>query len=167
MGRQVSGCTKYLGLGLLALVLISATPAHASVSPLAPETCNARGEISYVGGANFPVPGNTVRIGITLGAGTIQNGTHVSISAVRLELDCNADNPLGLSCTDDGAVIEYDGNITTTCGVIWSDNGHGTGTLPNEVLFTPSSPIVIAAGTTGCEFEFDAKVLTRSGDPTP
>src|SRR5207249_7078556 len=72
----------------------------------------------------------------------------------------------------EGATVEYEGDstITTDCGVTWS-TGHALSSSPNEVVFTPSSPLNIPANRAippgFCTVEFDVKVLTQSIDNTP
>ena len=91
------------------------------------QTCNGIVTIDYVSGPNFAVPGDVLRVELTLGAGSINGGTHLSISNLRFGLDCNSNNPLGLPCTDEGLMVEYEGDatITTTCpGVSSFTTGH-------------------------------------------
>jgi len=104
---------------------------------------------------------------LTLGAGGIQGGTSLSISRVRFNLDCNNSN-LGINCPDDGAVVAYQGNLSTTCASAFSADHSAGDTLPNQVVFTPTSPIVVPANTPDfCTLSFDVKLLTRSNDGTP
>ena len=151
--------------GLLAVVAVTAmSPGTAR----AVSTCNGNLNISYVAGPNFAIPGDVIRVQLELGTGSIQSGTQMSLNRVRFELDCTNTGP-GVPCTDDGLVVEYegDGTITTTCGVAWT-TGHATSGAPNEVVFTPSVPVVIPASSPGfCNLEFDVKVLTMSNDATP
>ncbi len=154
------------GLSLAATLFVFSA---ALVTPSsAAETCNGQGTIAYVSGSPFLVLGDTVRVRLTIGSGSIQGGTQITINRTRFELDCNVDFGMGVPCTDDGAVVSYLGNITTDCGVVWSDGGHAVGTLPNEVVFTPSAPIVIAANTPSfCNLEFDVRIDAYSSDSTP
>ena len=136
-------------------------------------TCNGLFTIDYVGAPNFALPGDTVRVRLTLGTGSIQGGTELSVNRLRFYLDCNGDFGLAVPCTDEGSIVEYEGDstITTTCdGVTWSST-HATSATPNEVVFTPSTPVDIPADTPVdpgfCNLEFDVKVLTASTDGTP
>src|SRR5262249_30344371 len=77
--------------------------------------------------------------------------------------------PSGLPCTDDGLVMGYggDGTISTNCGVAWA-TGHAVGGSPNEVVFTPSAPLVIPPNTpSACQLLFDLQTLGASNDTTP
>src|SRR5262249_33167556 len=137
------------------------------------QTCNGIVTIDYVSGPNFAVPGDVLRVRLTLGTGSINGGTHLTVSNLRFDLDCNSNNPLGLPCTDEGLMVEYegDGSITNTCGKIFT-TGHGTSAAPNEVVLTPDTPIVIPKNSSVppgfCSVEFDVKVINApSIDMTP
>ena len=43
-------------------------------------TCNGLFTIDYVGAPNFALPGDTVRVRLTLGTGSIQGGTELSVN---------------------------------------------------------------------------------------
>ena len=154
--------------------LLSATAILAGLAPAVAgaATCNGLITIDYVGGPAFALPGDTVRVRLTLGTGSIQDGTLLTLDRLRFDLDCNSDSTLGIPCVDDGATVEYEGDttITTTCRITWS-SGHAVGTSPNEIVFTPSSPLEIPADTPVdpgfCNLEFDIKVLGMSTDGTP
>src|SRR5439155_210314 len=140
---------------------------------LAARTCNGLLTIDYVGGPNFAKPGDVVRVELTIGTGSIQNGSSstgtFTLNRLRFDLDCNADFTLGIPCTDEGAIVEYEGDstITTTCGVTWATS-HAVSDSPNEVVFTPNVPLVIAANRPAfCALQFDVKVLAASTDSTP
>src|SRR5881296_2397424 len=159
---------RILRLGLLAIAVSAAAPrvAHAV------NTCNGLITIDYVSGPDFALPGDVVRVKLTLGTGSIQGGTKLNVNRLRFDLDCDSNFTLGIPCTDEGSKVEYEGDstITTTCGVTWT-TGHAVSDTPNEVVFTPSSPVMIAANQTippgFCSLEFDVKVLARSTDSTP
>src|SRR5437899_1746598 len=157
--------------------LVSAVSMIVGVAGLAPAvahgaTCNGLFTIDYVGGPNFALPGDTMRVRLTLGTGSIQNGTELRVNRLRFYLDCNSDLGLAVPCTDEGSIVEYEGDstITTTCDVTWSST-HPPSATPNEVVFTPSTPVDIPADTPVdpgfCNLEFDVKVLTTSTDGTP
>ena len=140
---------------------------------LAARTCNGLLTIDYVAGQNFAKPGDVVRVELTIGTGSIQNGSSstgtFTLNRLRFDLDCNADFTLGIPCTDEGAIVEYEGDstITTTCGVTWATS-HAVSDSPNEVVFTPNVPLVIAANRPAfCALQFDVKVLAPSIDSTP
>jgi len=159
---------RILLLGLLAIAVSAAAPGVAH----AVNTCNGLITIDYVGGPDFALPGDVVRVKLTLGTGSIQGGTKLNVNRLRFDLDCDSNFTLGIPCTDEGMKVEYEGDstITTTCGVTWA-TGHGVSDTPNEVVFTPSSPVMIPASQTippgFCALEFDVKVLARSTDGTP
>src|SRR5438477_11364624 len=132
---------------------------------LAARTCNGLLTIDYVAGPNFAKPGDVVRVELTIGTGSIQNGSNstgtFTLNRLRFDLDCNSNFTLGIPCTDEGAIVEYEGDptITTTCaGVTWT-SGHAVSSSPNEVVFTPSTPVMIPAGqsipTALCALDLD------------
>jgi hypothetical protein len=156
--------------GLIGAVLAMAAVPSASFGQA---TCNGLTTIDYISAVNYAVPGDIVRVKLSLGTGSINLGTQLSIQRIRFDLDCNSNFPLTFPCTDEGAFIEYegDGTITTTCGVVWT-TGHAVGSAPNEVVFTPNVPLVIppnqATPPGFCQLEFDVKVLAApSIDATP
>src|SRR3989449_8290283 len=155
-------------LGLLVVAVSAAAPGVAR----AVNTCNGLITIDYVAGPDFVLPGDVVRVKLTLGTGSIKGGTKLNVNRLRFDLDCNDNFTLGLPCTDEGMIVEYEGDttITTNCGVTWT-TGHAVSASPNEVVFTPNSPVMIPANQTippgFCSVEFDVKVLTRSVDNSP
>ena len=160
---------RIVRLGLLALAVAAAAPGVAR----AVNTCNGLITIDYVAPTpDFALPGDIVRVKLTLGTGSIQGGTKLTVNRVRFDLDCNSNFTVGIPCTDEGMIVEYEGDatITSTCGVTWT-TGHAVSATPNEVVFTPSSPVMIPANQTippgFCALEFDVKVLARSTDGTP
>jgi hypothetical protein len=138
------------------------------------DTCNGLVTVDYISGPNFAVVGDVLRVQLNLGTGSITGGTHVTIQRLKFNLDCNDNFPLGLPCTDEGLMVEYegDGTITSTCpGVVgFSSSNAPNSTLPNQVVFTPNVPIVIPANQSVgyCHIEFDVKVVNApSIDSTP
>src|SRR5207237_2882162 len=79
---------------------------------LAARTCNGLLTIDYVAGPNFARPGDVVRVRLTLGTGSIQGGTKLTVNRLRFDLDCNSNFTLGIPCTDEGPIIEYEGDGT-------------------------------------------------------
>ncbi|TMA50288.1 MAG: hypothetical protein E6J83_00555, partial [Deltaproteobacteria bacterium] len=152
---------KGLSTAGVVLGLLAGAPSIAAA-----KTCNGLLTIDYVMGPNFPRPGDVVRVRLTLGTGSIQGGTKLTVNRLRFDLDCDSNFTLGIPCTDEGAIVEYEGDptITSTCGVTWS-SGHAVGSSPNEVVFTPSTPVMIPAGQSippgFCVLEFDVKVLSQ------
>src|SRR5438128_5074 len=167
-GAGPAAGARILLLGLLAVAVSVTAPGVAH----AVNTCNGLLTIDYVGGPDFALPGDVVRVKLTLGTGSIQGGTKLNVNRLRFDLDCNSNFTLGIPCTDEGMIVEYEGDstITSTCGVTWT-TGHAVSATPNEVVFTPSSPVMIPANQTippgFCALEFDVKVLARSTDSTP
>src|SRR5262245_20381841 len=109
-------------------------------------TCNGLTTIDYVSGPNFAVPGDVLRVQLSLGTGSINLGTQLTIQRLRFDLDCNSNFPLSFPCTDEGAFVQYEGDatISTTCpGIVWT-TGHAVSIAPNQVVFTPNVPLVIA-----------------------
>jgi hypothetical protein len=158
------------------LAIVAAAVALAIGAPVRAQfnTCEPLLALGY-SGPGFVLPGDIVRVRLTFGAGLIVGGTHLAIRRVRFELDCDAGAPLGLDCSDDGAVVAYGGDqtITHTCtavsgGEVIFSTAHGDGPLPNQVVFTASSPVGIPASSPDfCFLEFDVLVLATSGDLTP
>lgn len=147
--------------GILAVVI---APARADVTA---DTCIGNPVISYPAAAEFTPVGATVRVVVTLSAGETRNSAHLIINRLRFNLDC-PDSAVFLYCPDDGEVVSYQGNITTTCGVtITSSHAQGD-TAPNQVVFSMDPPIVIPPFTPEfCAFAFDVRVEARSNDATP
>src|SRR5207249_11901753 len=145
-GAGPAAGASILLLGLLA-VAVSATAtgvAHAV------NTCNGLLTIDYGGGPDFALPGDVVRVKLTLGTGSIQGGTKLTVNRLRFDLDCNSNFTLGVPCTDEGMIVEYegDGTIGTTCsGVTWT-TGHAVSDTPNEVVFTATPSVMIPANQT-------------------
>src|SRR5215470_16988054 len=163
--------TVVRGFGVIALALSVAGLALPGVASA--NTCNGLFTIDYVPPSpNFPVPGDIVRVRLTLGTGSVVGGTELTINRLRFDLDCNDMFALGVPCTDEGPVVEYegDGTITTTCPAAWT-SGHPISSAPNEVVFTPAPPVMIPANFPippgFCNIEFNVKVLSYSTDNTP
>src|ERR1043166_7178437 len=162
---QTKSGVRRLLAGLAAVLVIGG---HARDARAA-NVCNAALDSMFTSGPNFVVPGDatrdTVRLQLTLGAGTITGaptppGPQLTLHRLRFDLDCSTG---ALPCGDQGAVVSYGGDstVTTDCpGVTWSTNVPGGGSATNEVVFTPSTPIVIAGGVTNfCHLAFDLVVV--------
>ena len=89
----VSSMTKRIAafLFLAACAMLPATARAAN-------TCNTFISFDYPTASPFTIPGDTVRIRLTVGSGTINGGTEVNINRVRMDLDCDADSPLAMNC---------------------------------------------------------------------
>jgi hypothetical protein len=167
---NVKGRIRRFGQVLAVAAMTALLPATARGQA---DTCNGLVTIDYISGPNFAVVGDTLRVQLNLGTGSITGGTHVTIQKLRFDLDCNDNFPLSLPCTDEGLMVEYegDGTITSTCpGVLSFTSGHAVGGAPNEVVFTPNTPIVIPANQSVgyCHIEFNVKVINApSVDSTP
>ncbi len=131
--------------------------------------CNGALNILVTQGA-FLAPGDQATIQIDLGSGPINGGAAntIRLDRVRYDLDCDADNALGIPCTDQGDIMNYLGDATilssgTVCGALtWTSNVPGGGSATNEIVFTPSSPITFAANTpadgSACALTFKVKL---------
>jgi hypothetical protein len=164
-GSSIFGTLRF-GAMALVLVLAGSGPVLAGGAG----TCALDLQLDYVGDGAPVLQDAPVRVRLTLGAGQIANGTTLTLKALRFFLQCNANASRLVPCAQDGFVAMYEGDqtISTTCaGVGWS-SGHAASPRPNQVVFTPSEPIVIPAGSTNfCEVEFDVRVLAPSRDVTP
>src|SRR5437867_3484190 len=135
----------------LAIALVLPAVAHAV------NACNGSFQVNYVSPTpNFPGIGSTVRVQITVGAGTITGGTQLTATALRLDLACKQTGSLASCAAADadpgagvgGSPLSYagDATITTTCALTnWTSNNPAGGTSPNQLVFTPSPPLVIPA----------------------
>jgi hypothetical protein len=166
---------KSLRTGLRQVLTVAAMaallPAMAWAQAL---TCNGIVTIDYTIGNNFSVPGDVLRVRLTLGTASITGGTALGIARLRFNLDCDSNDPLGLPCTDEGLFVEYEGDatITNTCGKTFTSNVPAGGSATNGIVFTPDTAIVIPANQAVppgfCIVEFDVKVLAApSVDLTP
>ena len=158
---------KAWGVALpLSLILVGAARAQ-SASPLV-NSCRAAVSVSYPQAPTSSSVGDLLRVEIKLGARTIGGGTTFSVHRVRFNLDCDSSYPLGINCLDEGAVVSYQGGLTSNCGVGFSSSHDPGDTFPNQVVFTPDSSIAIPAHAESyCSLEFDVRVETFSSDFTP
>jgi hypothetical protein len=150
---------RILARGIIGLALAAVLPSAA----LAAETCNGFINIDYVGAPPVTNIGDTVRMKVSFGTGTIQGGTKLTIESFQLNLDCNANFPLTPPCTDEGAIVQFENNVTTTCPVAVS-TGHAVSPNPNEVIFDfAGAGLDIPADEPTlpglCSVEFDVRVL--------
>src|SRR5439155_21748130 len=170
---KVKGHRQSVVRGMLAgLAAVLFVNAHARDAGAA-NVCNAALDSMFVSGPNFVVPGDAtrdkVRLQLTVRAGTITGsptppGPQLTLHRLKFDLDCSTG---GLPCADQGDVVSYGGDsaITTDClvgglPVNWTTNVPGGGSATNEVVFTPSTPIVIAGGVNNfCHLEFDLIVV--------
>jgi hypothetical protein len=175
IGRSL---VRALGLGGRAALAATVLLAGAAVAPPAAQAqnvCNGLINLNYMSGPPFALAGDTYRVEVALGTGTISGGAmnQLTVSRFRFQLDCQ--NFAFIGCTDEGDIIRYisDATITdTNCvdagdnDVTWTSNGVDSPVGPNQVVFTPSSPVVIGANTlpaNGCRIEFDVRVQTAPG----
>lgn len=145
---------------------LAAGAAHAGTA----STCTMALDVDYVAGPRVAAPGDIVRVRVTLGTGAIQDGSALAVGAVRFFLQCNASAARFVPCIEDRPAVAYggDASITTDCpDVTWS-TGHGRSARPNQVVFTPSTPLSIPPRQAAyCTLEFDVTVLDGSHDATP
>src|SRR5262245_64825069 len=118
---------KLRGTGVSALALATLLP----IAAWANDTCNGFINFDYVGAPPVTPIGEVTRVRATLGTGSIQGGTKLTINSMQFNLDCNANFPLTPPCTNEGAIVQFEGNITTTCPTAWS-TAHPVGPDPNE-----------------------------------
>jgi hypothetical protein len=138
------------------------------------QTCNGIVTIDYVSGNNFSVPGDVLRVRLTLGTASITGGTALAVARLRFQLDCNSNFPIAIPCTDEGMFVEYEGDatISNTCGKTITSNVPAGGSATNGIVFSPDTAIVMPANQAVppgfCSVEFDIKVLASpSIDATP
>ncbi|HVN87757.1 MAG TPA: hypothetical protein VMW17_23210 [Candidatus Binatia bacterium] len=144
-------------------------------------SCNPALDFSYSSVSSPNVLNSIDRIRLTVGAGTVSGGSGIlTLSQVFFDLDCTKASISASNCVDDGAVVGYVGNISTSCtsnsnpvtittNVAGSDPHNPGATAPNEVVFTFSPAIDIPSATPSyCWFEFDVQMRAQqSNDTTP
>jgi hypothetical protein len=161
---------------MLAALVVAASPPGAE----AVNSCNGSFQINYVAPTpNFPNINDTVAVQLTIGAAQIQGGTQLTLTQLRFDNACKPTGTLASCATTDadpgagvgGAPISYagDGTITSTCaGITWASNNPGGGVSPNQLVFTPTPAVVIAAGNqTFCTLTFNTTVKNFSGNVDP
>jgi hypothetical protein len=156
-------------MGVIALGLVWSVMIAAPDAARAANTCNGFVALGYEGGEGLNQVGDQLRVVLTVGAGTIRGATKARLHRVRFALDCDSGSPLGLGCADDGAVIKYlgDATIQTTCPSAFT-TGHAVGTLPNELVLTPSPALDLPPEVPSfCEVSFGLEVAGLSDDATP
>src|SRR5689334_12282711 len=171
MDRRRTRLSALAVAGLAGFLVTAMTPSPAA----APNVCDGAFQITYPAGANFPQPvppcntgDDQLTVQLDLGAGAIVGGANnqLTVNDVRFDLDCSDAFPAP-GCTDQGDIMEYlgDGTITTNCaGVTWTSSVIST----NQLRFTPSSPIVIPAGTPiQCSLSFAVKVANLPANSPP
>jgi hypothetical protein len=132
-------------------------------------TCNATLAINYTS-VQMPNTLNSIdRVRLDIGAGSIQNGTTLTVGAVRFNLDCQQASLPG--CDDDGAVVAYEANLSSNCpnGTVVTASHNAGDFANNTVVFTFAPVVVIPADTpVFCSIEFDIKKISLvSNDTTP
>ncbi|MFN8625412.1 MAG: hypothetical protein U0587_05450 [Candidatus Binatia bacterium] len=158
------------GLRTVGCVLVGAFVLAASGVAYAQNSCNGALAIDYTVVQSPNLQGSVDTVQLTIGASTIQGGTQITINQVFFDLDCDVSSLPG--CTDQGAIIRYQGDatITTDCsGISFASNLAAGGTSPNEVVFSLSPALVIPAGSTNfCHVQFQIRKETGSNpDVTP
>src|SRR5436190_404427 len=132
-----------------------------------------------------------LRVSLAVGTSTITGPAgapdNMTVHKVRFDLDCvqnSGGNGTNTLCMDQGDVVEYTGDatISTDCpGVTWTSSQPLGGVGANEVVFTPSAPIVIPQSCApsqaspppacgGCKLEFGVRVVHQEAagsDTTP
>ena len=97
-------------VGVMLVACAAALPRAASAAE-----CNGFVQLTYPGFVGPAHVGDTVRVRLTMFTGSITGGTlnQLTMRRIRFDLDCSEDFAVGLTCTDDGSVIQYEGNITS------------------------------------------------------
>ncbi len=181
-------------LSSLALLVLAVTAALPTVAHAL--DCNLALNYHVDLGPTFGSIGDTYRIQLTLGTGTITGGALnvMDITNARFFLDCTTATLSTLGCVNDpggspaGSVVKFVGNIGDISTGCVDANGDPVGVttthaansaLPNEVIFTfldgsnAATDLELPAGTgtadltAACAFEFDVQILATSGDGTP
>ncbi|HEV2492056.1 MAG TPA: hypothetical protein VG204_03185 [Terriglobia bacterium] len=163
------GCTWLPALVALALLTVAAVPNAAASS-----ACGGSLSPAIVSTGPF-FAGSTVviryTIGVTASGGTTNTET---VSEFDFDLDC-ANGGSFLSCSpESNTPINWDGGTTvsaTTCKnasnvqVTWS-TAHTASASPNDVVLTPSSPVVLANNGT-CTIDLTVLVNNPGNDSSP
>ena len=150
-----------------AVLALSASPAFPQVF-----SCNGLVNLDYPDAPACQAIGDVLTVKLTIGTGSIEGGTKLTIDRLRFDMHCDSSVPLALGCTEEIGDVEYegDGTITTDCGVMFS-TGHPVAAEPNQIVFTPTASIVmppnVATPPGFCSIEFQIKVLSAGNDPTP
>jgi hypothetical protein len=130
-------------------------------------SCEPLLDLTYPESPNLLRVGETARARITFGGGHTSFGVPVVVHQLRFDLDCN-NASAGINCPDDGGVVSYQGRLSTTCPVAFTCSHSPGDNLPNQVVFTPSSPLLVPADTPSfCDLDFDIRTESRSNDGTP
>src|SRR5437879_6480236 len=172
-GTKISCRARAATFGAAALILaIAGSP---RIAGAVQSTCTGAFDLQYTSGPSFPQPvppGNAgddqLTVQLTLGAQSIQNATTLTVADVRFDLDCSDAFPAP-PCTDQGDIIEYqgDGTILSDCQVggnpvSWASTAVGT----NEIKFVPTPHIPIPANTVMfCHLSFGIKVANLPSAP--
>ena len=163
MEMRVALCALRVLAALLLCLALS--EGHSAASRVA-LSCRGRSQLSYTLAPSSSSVGDVIQVGIRLGAGSIDGGTALAVSRVRFNLDCDSSN-VGIDCHDDGPVVSYQGALTTTCPVALTSSHSVGDTLPNQVVFTLASPLMIPAGVESyCDLAFNVRIEAGSNDAT-
>ena len=175
--KRFSTVNTFYTAGLLALAALAMAVALPTSAEAVANSCNGTFQLNYVSPTpNFPDINSTVRIELTLGAGTINGGTTLTMTAVRLDMACKQGGSLITCATTDadpgagagGPPLSYDGDatITTTCaGITWSSNSPAGGTSPNQLVFSPSPALAIPAQNQNfCTLSFATTVKNHANN---
>jgi hypothetical protein len=143
----------HVGITCLATLAVIAVLPPLAAAQL---TCHTEVGITTSPGGSMAI-GDTRTVTLALGASGVRGGSRVTIKRVRYDLDCNANFPLRLPCTDQGDVFTYlgDATIVTDCPTYWTSNAPAGGNVPNEIVFTASPPVdIFAYQTPSCTLSF-------------
>jgi len=151
-----------LTVGLAVAAALGISPATAQAQLTCSATINPH--------IDTPAPyvvGDIIDIHLSIGVNDIEGGATISISEVKHDLDCQ--NGGLVTCPDDGAILEYEGDafLTTTCaGVAVASNVPAGGSATNELVFTFTPALVLNANSS-CDVQFKVQILSLSTDNTP
>src|SRR5437764_9853918 len=130
-------------LGLAAVLVIGGYARDAGAA----NVCNAALDSLFLSGPNFVVPGDatrdTVRLQLTLGAGTITGaptppGPQLTLHRLRFDLDCSTG---GLPRGDHGTGVSYGHHSAATTasrGPTWPTNVPAAGAGTTSAVLTPA-----------------------------
>ena len=153
----------------LALAGAIAVPGMAQAQAQAIEACGG----SLINAFIAPTPPSPRFIGEVLRVRTtVSNGVADPwrVDVFEHKLDCATAGSFFL-CVDEGEVMTFAGNVTTTCqDVADSPVTWGAVAAGNLVTFTPSAPVVldgVGGPQASCSIEFDIQIASLSTDASP
>lgn len=164
--------------GALVLMLAGTSATYGQAA-----TCNGFISLEYPFAPDLDPGQQRVRLRLT--TGSIATGTKLTVNEIAFWFDCrnkgcsgnslancntNADCPgvqtcvtFGTTCIDDGNIITYADDLTTTCATTWSET-----VQTNRILLEANPPLDLPPMSAGCTIEFTVhKMQAFSNDTTP